>query len=1040
MFVLLIFFILQEASKHWLMLICWVIITFWISLVVCKPDNKSLMTRRCDIKNNTNGTVFDCRGRRLRVMPQVYLNTTSLDASENEIRNLTADSLKDLQKLKNLSLNWMNHKQKVSVSRGVFTNLSNLEILELNGVGLSEVPAQLPNSLRVLRLDENNISFLSRQNVSQLKNLTHLYLSKNCYYGRSCLMRFEIVNGTFSDLDKLKHLSLSYNNITHVPRYLPVSLVTLELASNAISFIGEDDFKGLPNLKTLKIQGNCPRCHNAPYPCTPCENGSIDIHEQAFDHLKKLTLLHLAGNSISLIKKAWFENLSQLQELYLSFNFLTGQIEDGAFLSNLKLLKKLDLSYNYQLQAYPDTVRLAPTFANLHSLHILHIQGLVFKKIQNDSLAPLYGLQNLSVLDIGVNFIVAVDSNIFNQFPNLKLLYLSENRLYPIANSSVRNPGNNIMPSHFVQPELTDSQKTLEPYQVNKQLVKPECVAAGRVLDLSRNNLFFISPKQFEDYKNISCLNLSRNGFSSALNGTEFTSLPNLKYLDLSFNKIDLAYDYAFKELQELEVLDLSFNPHYFIVPGVTHNLKFLHNLPKLRVLNMSSNSIFTLTSKYMCSNSLVELQFQDNQLARIWKDRKYVRLFWNLTNLTYLDISHNRIQNIPTEVYKYLPLTLKRFRLNNNVLTNLNWTLMRAFTQLEELSLSGNHLTHVSQNITQNIPSLRYLDLSNNRISQLATPLLKGAVNLKMLDLSYNKLSTVNHSTFPFNSETNMSTLWLHRNPYHCTCDILNFSWWISGTKVKIPYLYTLVTCRAPFSNKGKLLVDFDLKECLDDKVAFLTYILTTLLILGITFVTTLMHIFYWDFSYVFYYVKAKFKGYQHLSSGDNVYDAFVTYDTKDPQVSEWVLNHLRVQLEEEGDRFLPVCLEERDWLPGCPILDSLTLSIRQSRKTIFVLTQSYVNSGSFKMAIYLAHQRLLDENEDVIVLLLLEPVLQNSHFLRLRRRLCSHSVLEWPQTPAAEPWFWQCMRNAIRVENKFMYSGIYSRYFTIKKGPREK
>ncbi|KAK3543656.1 hypothetical protein QTP70_026258 [Hemibagrus guttatus] len=179
-------------------------------------------------------------------------------------------------------------------------------------------------------------------------------------------------------------------------------------------------------------------------------------------------------------------------------------------------------------------------------------------------------------------------------------------------------------------------------------------------------------------------------------------------------------------------------------------------------------------------------------------------------------------------------------------------------------------------------------------------------------------------------------------------------------------------------------------------------------------------MHMFYWDFSYVFYYMKAKFKGYKHLSSDDNVYDAFVTYDTKDPQVSEWVLNHLRVQLEEEGDRFLPVCLEERDWLPGCPILDSLTQSIRQSRKTIFVLTQSYVNSGSFKMAIYLAHQRFLDENEDVIVLLLLEPVLQNSHFLRLRRRLCSHSVLEWPQSPAAEPWFWQCVRNAVRVENK--------------------
>ncbi|MCI4377998.1 hypothetical protein PGIGA_G00209880 [Pangasianodon gigas] len=1033
----------MEASKHWLMLVWWVIITFLIGLALCTLDIKYLRTQPCDVHNYPNGTVeFNCRGRRLRDMPVIFENTTSLDASENEIKNLTVESLKGRQKLINLNLNWMNRYRNVNITEGVFANLTKLKSLRLNGLGLPEIPAQLPVSLKELRLDENNIFSLSPRNFSQLKNLTHLYLSKNCYYWNRCFMGFKIDNGTFSSLHKLRHLSLSYNNLTHVPRALPVSLVTLELASNNISFIGEDDFTGLPNLKTLKIQGNCPRCHNAPYPCTPCANGSIDIHERAFDHLRNLRILHLAGNSISVIKKAWFENISQLQELYLSFNFLTGPITDGEFLSNLRFLEKLDLSFNYRLQAYPETVHLAPTFAKLYSLRTLHIQGLVFKKIQNDSLAPLYGLQNLSTLDIGVNFIVHVDPDIFNKFVNLKLLYLSENRLYPVTNSEDRGPDNNIKPPRFNLPGLTDSssKRKLDPYQPTRRLVKPECFAAGHVLDLSRNNLFFISAKQFEGYKNIACLNLSRNGFASALNGTEFTSLPNLKYLDLSYNKIDLAYDYAFEELQELEVLDLSYNEHYFLVPGVTHNLKFLKNLPKLRVLNMSSNNIFTLTTKHMCSNSLAELQFQQNQLGRLWKDETYVKLFWNLTNLTHLDISHNSIKKIPTKIYKYLPVTIKRFSLNDNFLTSLNWTLMRTFTQLEELILGYNSLTFVSETITQNIPSLRYLDLSHNKISQLANGFLDGAINLNKLDLSYNKLSILNGSTFPSKETNHLDTLWLHKNPYRCTCDIMDFILWIFESEVKIPNLVTSVKCNVPDATKGKGVVFFDIRECVDDHVASLIYFFTTLLVVGVTFVATLMHMFYWDVSYVFYYMKAKFKGYQHLSSGDNVYDAFVTYDTKNPQVSEWVLNHLRVQLEEQGDHILPVCLEERDWLPGCPVLDSLTQSIRQSRKTVFVLTHSYVKSGSFKMAMYLAHQRLLDESEDVIVLLLLEPVLQNTHFLRLRRRLCSHSVLEWPRTPAAEPWFWQCLRNAIRVENKAMYSNIYSRYFSIKDRPREK
>ncbi|KAK2839862.1 hypothetical protein Q5P01_013602 [Channa striata] len=173
----------------------------------------------------------------------------------------------------------------------------------------------------------------------------------------------------------------------------------------------------------------------------------------------------------------------------------------------------------------------------------------------------------------------------------------------------------------------------------------------------------------------------------------------------------------------------------------------------------------------------------------------------------------------------------------------------------------------------------------------------------------------------------------------------------------------------------------------------------------------------------------SAKSKGYESLDSSGSVYAAFVTYDTSDPQVSEWVMMNLRVKLEEEGEKHLPLCLEERDWPPGVPLVDNLTQSIRYSRKTLFVLTEGYVKKGVFKLAMYLAHQRLLDENMDVIVLLMLEPVLQQSHFLRLRRRLCGKSVLEWPRTAAAERWFWQNLRNVVRVENQVMYNKTYSK-----------
>ncbi|XP_076858068.1 toll-like receptor 8 [Brachyhypopomus gauderio] len=1040
----------MNSSTYRLKMPCLVMVALMVISASCKLNERLLRTQPCDVHENTTDetVVFYCRDRGLREVPLIFKNATSLDLSENKIKNLTNKALKDLQKLTDLNLSWLNQHHEVNIARGVFANLTNLQKLQLNGVGLRYIPKYLPKSLKELKLIENNIISLKTTSFSHMTNLTHLYLSRNCYYWNSCFRVFKIENGSFSALAHLTHLTLSYNNLTHVPRYLPVSLRTLELASNSIAYIGENDFKELQNLTVLKIQGNCPRCHNAPYPCTPCANGSIQIHDQAFDSLRHLELLHLAGNSLNHIKTAWFKNLSNLHKLFLSFNFLSDAIQDGGFLSNLPLLRMLDLSFNYALKAYPDTVILGPSFANLTSLKTLHIQGLVFKQIDNNTLTPLYTLQNLSVLNLGINFIVHAKSDVFRKFSNLKLLYLSENRLYPVTNSAVRKPGNNERPpvtldrlsvsgsqTPFSLPRLSGSGSQKEQYfEVSKKLVKPECFATGRVLDLSKNNLFFISPEQFEGYKNIACLNLSRNGFAAAPNGSEFTSLPHLKYLDLSFNKIDLAYDNAFKELQKLEVLDLSFNPHYFTVSGVTHNLDFLINLPNLRVLNMSSNSIFTLTTKELHSNSLNELQFQYNNLGILWreKDRSYDALFQSLRNLTYLDISYNSIGKIPNRVYNYLPAKITKLRLTHNGLANFNWTLIKNLTQLEELILSHNNLLYISSNLSESAPSLRYLDLSYNRIFWLFSGFLHGAVNLQLLDLSHNKLASVNQSTFPSKPDNHLRSLWLHGNPFQCTCDIMDFILWIEDSDVKIPKLATSVTCSTPEQVRGKGVIFFDIKECIDDEVAFLVYFFTTLFIFCVTFVATVMHLFYWDASYVFYYMKAKLKGYHRLSAAHSVYDAFITYDTKDPLVSDWVLNQLRVELEEQGERLLPICLEERDWVPGCPVLESMAQSIRESRKTVFVLTRAYLASGAFRMAAYLAHQRLLEESEDVIVLLLLEPTLPHSHFLRLRRRLCGHSVLQWPHAPAAEPWFWQRLRNAIRVENSTMYSHIYSRFHT--------
>lgn len=988
----------------------------------------------CNVTGHNYSSVsFDCSGRHLHQVPKgITSNTTDLNLSENFIKELLPLAFSTLRNLTGLNLSWANKNKGLIIKENPFKNLTKLRELSLKGNGLCNIPRNLPVSVRILQLGNNKILSLNASSLSGLKNVTHLYLSKNCYRWNICGTSVSIDEGSFLNMTQMVFLELSYNNLTQVPKGLPKSLQVLKLDNNKIQNIHCDDFRGLWKLKALKLEGNCPRCENAPFPCDPCQNKSLRIHPKAFYDLKNLETLNLGGNSLEHLNPTLFERLYRLKELYLAFNFLLKPItEEGAFLNYIPSVQKIDLSFNYNLRSYPETINLSSNFSKLRALQTLHLEALVFQNIRPDTLQPLYELKNLSVLNLGTNFIIHADSSIFKRLSHLKLIYLGENRLYPIPEKNQQVPSMWYNPtSDFSISQYRKLHDRDFKFRISHTKIKQECWNAGKVLSLNSNNFLFISTKQFEG--DIACLNLSGNGFSSALNGSEFSFLPNLTYLDLSFNKIDLAYNFAFNELKKLEVLDISYNPHYFKVSGITLKISFLKNLPVLRVLNMSHNGIYTLTTKHMESKSLAELRFTHNNLGILWKvkDESYRALFTKLTNLTILDISFNKIAKLPNDIYKYLPLNLTMLSISHNLLTDFKWQELKRLPRIQILDLSFNYLT----NVTDVAPTLTFLDLTHNCIFHLNDGFLIGAKRLQALSLKANQLTTINESTFQPRPEKQFQTLYLEENPFQCTCDLLDFILWIENSDIKIPRLATDVTCTAPANQKGHILIRFDITQCVNTSEAFLVYILTTSFVISFMLVTTVAHLFYWDASYVIHYMKARIKGYSSLNSPDILYDAFVTYDTRDPHVSEWVMKSLLVKLEEEGEKNFPLCLEERDWTPGVPLVDNLTQSIRYSRKTLFVLTQDYVKTGIFKMAMYLAHQRLLDENLDVIVLLMLEPVLQHSHFLRLRRRLCGDSVVDWPRTAVAEPWFWQNLRNLIRVDNQVMYNKNYSKYFTSK------
>ncbi|XP_053732745.1 toll-like receptor 8 [Synchiropus splendidus] len=984
----------------------------------------------CDVRlYNNSDIIVLCNGRFLKQVPLgITGNATELDLSDNFIVGVSEKQLSHLHNLTSLNLNWAHKEGKLVISKDAFKNLTELRNLSLRGNHLQGIPTNLPTRLTTLDLNHNKITYLDSKMLAGLVNITHLYLNRNCYSVTPCGKRVTIEDDSLLVMTQLNTLDISFNNLTKVPKGLPKTLVDVKLGVNSIQAINENDFLGLDNLSVLFLQGNCPRCSTASFPCVPCQNQSLYIHPNAFQNLTKLKMLHLGGNSLTCVEPSLFENLHQLKVLVLSFNHLHQVIcTEATFLTHLQNLEILDLSFNFKPWEFPPTVNLSENFSHLKSLQVLHLRGLIFQQIRLWTLKPLYHLKNLTVLNLGTNFLIKYESNVFSHFSHVKVLYLAENHISPLSQEKQLDSSD----AHSLGLTFTYPPDS-RPYSFIEidHIIKPECLNAGRVLSLSSNNLFFIAPQQFEGYNDVACLNLSGSGVSMAPKGIEFSALPNLTYLDLSFNKVSLAYNNSFRELQKLEVLDLSYNPHYFEAYGVTHSLNFLQNLPVLRVLNISHNSIATLTTKQMSSRSLAELQFGNNHLGQIWKkhDQSYDMIFTNLTNLTILDISFNSIKNIPDTVFQHLPRTLTKLSLSNNLLTKFQWEKLKDFEQLQVLNLGHNSLSDV---VGIHSHSLTFLDLSHNKVFHLDDGFLVGAPSLQTLSLIKNWLTTINQSSFE--TTPKIETLMIHQNPLQCTCDSLDFILWIESGRIKIPKLTWDVKCDSPANQKGKLLTHFQINNCVNDSLAFLMYILSTSFTLLFMFVATVYHLFYWDAFYALHYVRAKLKGYRKLNSKHNVYDAFVTYDTTDADVSEWVMTNLRAQLEDDRHH-LPLCLEERDWPAGVPLVDNLIQSIRYSRKTLFVLTQGYVKTGVFRLAMYLAHQRLLEENEDVIVLLMLEPVLQYSHLLRLRERLCGKSVVRWPKNTAAEPWFWQNLRNIIRVDNDVMYNKTYSKFFNSR------
>ncbi|XP_073447971.1 toll-like receptor 7 [Aquarana catesbeiana] len=987
----------------------------------------------CDDENNA--TVVRCSGRSLNDFPHITSdNVTEIDLSVNNLRHLANRTFADVPNLKKLNmsnnclptnLRLEEEKCRLTIECGALNYLDKLEDLDLSGNSLTTVPL-FPENIKYLNLNLNNIYTLSERDFAGLTKLTSLNIGWNCYEQKMCAREFNISEHALRNITSLEILVLSLNNISSFPRNLPSSLTELYLAENKIWKIDKEDLCHLAKLQKLDVQWNCQRCDDAAEACFPCQNDSaLQLGPGAFDCLTNLSDLNLRGNSLSTLNNSLFDNLSCLTHLDLSENLL--DLEKETFFSKLPKVLTLDLGFNGKLNQTCERLSINPSAASMKSLKRISLDGYFFQTLDSNSIQSLLELPNLEVITLRTNFILQANLSMLFLNKNIHGVDLGGNLISFQQTCEKRTNGFSV--SSFSRhkdniPGWVEFQHDTNIQYKDTEKESPICWQYNRSIDLSFNNLMALHSDNFVGMEDVECLNISYNYISQRLDGNQFGHLKSLRHLDLSYNRFDLYLYLAFSELSNLRILNLANNEYQFMMlKGVNHGLSFLENLTNLIELNLNNNMIGYRITEELKNPSLERLFFRNNELMNLWDYGKHtcITLFTNFTRLKLLDISYNKLVVIPVQVLEYFPVSLETLIISHNNLQFFHWERITHLASLTHLDLSYNSLKSLYSNITS---KLTYLNLHSNKITSVSKEFFELHLELEYLFLGRNQIQTIDVNSFTKEFPQNLKYMDVQKNPFDCTCRISCFIHFLMVTKVEIPNLSTNIKCDSPDSMRGKLLHSMNPQSCQEDLYGKKLFLYSTFLVISWLVVTLTLKLFSWDLWYLSQVLLASIRRYSKLpGQSTEEYDAFIVFNTKDDAITDWVYHELMVQLEgHEMERF-NLCLEDRDWLAGKSSIENLYDAIYKSKRTIFILDCEEFSTGVLCHAFLMSHQRLLDEQKDVVVLVILDHRMKMSRYLLTRKRICPTTFLVWPRNPKARGYFWHRLRAVLRLDSQHSY-----------------
>ncbi|XP_033226699.1 protein toll-like [Belonocnema kinseyi] len=888
-------------------------------------------------------------------------------------------------------------------------------------------------ALRNCTLDENtNLAEIARlvgaENTKRLQftnNLKHksLMLRRNHLQGFSNVEKLEITeNQLLGDLTedlleplpKVKTLFLRNNNIKVIPKnfftYVP-ELQTLELGNNKIQSLDPELFKSLKNLTFLNLWNN----------------EISELNNITFDGLFLLKSLDLHGNNFKTLPANIFEKLEKLQVVNLSGS----QLESlpGTLFQKNQELNKVKLRDERKLTSLPNGL-----FSNLKNLKIVQFDGSKLENLPEDL---FHGSLEVNEISVTGNSLKTLPKKIFEGLEKLQTLFLNYNQIEDLPDN-IFNTNKNLLKLSLTSNQIQN---------ISGSLFKG--LLSLKKLDLQNNSVSFIDKNAFTLLPNVEVINLSHNNISDILVLDDmymvlsvFYGCEKLQTLDLSYNKINRIFsdwttqpplyfkllnlshndidiinniDMDFKQTQDFEIylsdnkirrIDMSDRFEEIFLQETRRRIKmhlwnnplqcdcFLYDFIRYlegsraelkRNLQIDIGPMECSSPNELKGTLIADLKSKDYRC--IESDSKYYEGTCPEVCSRWIKPSDHKL--IFDCAYRNLTEAPKRMcRLANNEYTT-------------EVNLTGNFIRNIPNMNQIGYDKVRHLILSTNNISTI--PENGFSSELLSLELDNNTITAISSAALDHLKNTTLQNIKLGGNPWKCDCEARNFQQYLQSDEAKDKFQVLdagKITCQ----DSKKALKTMTVNELCPSETEMIIGISLTTAILGLA-IGTLVALYYryqreikvWLYAHR---ICLWFVTEEELDK-DKPYDAFISYSHKD---EHFIVNELIPKLEE-GPRPFKLCVHFRDWLAGEWIPNQIAKSVRDSKRTIVVVSPNFVQSEWGRLEFRTAHSQALNEGRGRVVVILygdigptdkLEPELQ--------AYLSMNTYAKW-----GDPWFWE-------------------------------